>query len=208
MNLEASLVKVYCCKQCGKELTAENWSPSHQRKSYYICNQCHCIRSREWLQNHKDHHKEYRQQNKETINQTKREWCARNKDKIKEYGKRHYGKNKEIILARMRKWHHENRVHILEYDRNHMLHYHGYAIRVDKRPYPLTACCELCGESGRLLGYHHWDDNNPKLGLWLCPHCHILAGKTEKGITSDKYLKLKEEIGSQELRSPVELEWA
>ncbi len=98
MNLEASLVKVYCCKQCGKELTAENWSPSHQRKSYYICNQCHCIRSREWLQNHKDHHKEYRQQNKETINQTKREWCARNKDKIKEYGKRHYGKNKEIIL--------------------------------------------------------------------------------------------------------------
>src|SRR3990172_8844945 len=40
-----------------------------------------------------------------------------------------------------------------------------------KRPYP-DGVCELCGKQVVRMHYHHWDDDNPGLGLWLCPACH------------------------------------
>lgn len=43
-----------------------------------------------------------------------------------------------------------------------------------KRPY--TGHCELCGETiDSRLHYHHWDDEEPSLGLWLCAQCHRYA---------------------------------
>jgi len=39
--------------------------------------------------------------------------------------------------------------------------------------------CELCGKRRR-LSYHHWDDTNPSIGLWLCFGCHMLAERLEK----------------------------
>ncbi len=67
---------------------------------------------------------------------------------------------------------------------------------LNKRPYP--GACEVCGfakEKG--LHYHHWDKDNPSLGLWLCPRCHRLVeildnlGSMKLGELLAKYLRLR-----------------
>ena len=42
---------------------------------------------------------------------------------------------------------------------------------LSKRPYT-NGICELCQGKVDRMHYHHWDDENPSLGLWLCPDCH------------------------------------
>jgi len=75
-------------------------------------------------------------------------------------------------------------------------------IKVKKRPW--TGVCELCrrarfteenkeGYNGQ-LDWHHWDDNNPGLGMWLCHVCHQFAGGIEHGLKVNDYLKLKDAI--------------
>lgn len=45
---------------------------------------------------------------------------------------------------------------------------------LNKRPY--SDECELCGKlRERHHHYHHWDDSNPSMGLWLCFKCHRMA---------------------------------
>lgn len=63
-----------------------------------------------------------------------------------------------------------------------------------KREY--TRVCELCGKGPRKrLYYHHWLDDFPWIGMWLCFKCHMLAESIdEKRDMLDKYLKLKAEI--------------
>ena len=36
--------------------------------------------------------------------------------------------------------------------------------------------CEICGRTGR-LNHHHWDD--PTVGMWICPRCHIAVDALE-----------------------------
>lgn len=70
-------------------------------------------------------------------------------------------------------------------------------VRVNKRPY--HSVCELCSllrETGNMLHYHHWDDNRPWLGIWVCSSCHHLAeaidrGSFRVGRLADKYRVLK-----------------
>lgn len=50
---------------------------------------------------------------------------------------------------------------------------------LSKREYP--GVCELCGkEQGKGLYYHHWDDEHPDIGLWLCYSCHRIAEYADK----------------------------
>ena len=68
-----------------------------------------------------------------------------------------------------------------------------------KRPY--TNACELCGSELTRLGYHHWDDNEPSLGIWLCAGCHKYAEGFDKAL-GDKpllevYAKLKDTVTSK-----------
>lgn len=51
-----------------------------------------------------------------------------------------------------------------------------------KRPRPET--CEMCGEGqGKRLYYHHWDDDDPSLGIWVGFKCHRLVELVDsKGI--------------------------
>lgn len=67
---------------------------------------------------------------------------------------------------------------------------------LNKRPYP--GACEVCGlpkEKG--LHYHHWDEDNPSIGLWLCFRCHRLTeildslGSAKLGELLAKYLRLR-----------------
>ena len=50
-----------------------------------------------------------------------------------------------------------------------------------KREYPDPPACEMCCKEGRRLVYHHWDDDDYSLGLWLCQHCHNAAHVVESG---------------------------
>jgi hypothetical protein len=69
---------------------------------------------------------------------------------------------------------------------------------IHKRSYPKA--CEMCGEE-RHLDYHHWNDNNVSLGVWVCLDCHRLAEfiDTNKDAISltQKYLELKARINSE-----------
>ena len=66
--------------------------------------------------------------------------------------------------------------------------------RVRKRPNPIPGQCELCKERPLKLQYHHWDDNHPQRGLWVCPTCHYFVEGVDSGLTSshlEEYLRLK-----------------
>ena len=60
------------------------------------------------------------------------------------------------------------------------------------------ARCEICNRVIPLnqhLNHHHWDD--PRIGIWLCPRCHMAAGVLDE--IPEFVLKYKE------LRSKIEL---
>ena len=49
--------------------------------------------------------------------------------------------------------------------------------------------CQICGKL-KPSSYHHWDDEHPERGLWLCAHCHRVADRVELGY-HERYLELK-----------------
>jgi hypothetical protein len=82
----------------------------------------------------------------------------------------------------------------------------GKLVRIgglQKRPHP--GYCELCSKTQKMFLYHHWDDDNPSLGLWVCHRCHNvievvdMEGSEEFIAIRSKYIKLKESI--QELNN-------
>jgi len=70
-----------------------------------------------------------------------------------------------------------------------------------KRPH--TGFCEMCsrrvgdpatdGKTVRRLVYHHWDDSDYSLGLWLCQSCHNVAHAVEENL-AEKYLRAKDSL--------------
>lgn len=67
-----------------------------------------------------------------------------------------------------------------------------------KRSYPLDGKCEICNMELDKYCYHHWDNNNLNLGIWVCGACDYLAeGLDEIDKNSwkvDIYRELKEEV--------------
>lgn len=61
-----------------------------------------------------------------------------------------------------------------------------------KRPKPALSECELCGWTSEALNYHHWDDDDPSVGLWLCYSCHMFAERLDYGEV-EFYYRLKAE---------------
>ena len=56
--------------------------------------------------------------------------------------------------------------------------------------------CEVCGlliPEGKHKDYHHWDNEMPAMGMWVCYKCHKIIEGVEAGI-ADTYLKKKTEI--------------
>ena len=66
---------------------------------------------------------------------------------------------------------------------------------LNKRDYPKDNKCELCGRIFSRLSYHHWDNNIPDLGIWVCTKpCHWLAETLDSvqfEQLKNKYLNLK-----------------
>lgn len=122
--------------------------------------------------------------------------------------KRRYDKQKTTdpeflrkIREKSRRWRTENRERFNElvrnYMRQHLIRVKGKWMSITKRQCPEK--CEICKRKRAYrLGYHHWDDNNPSKGLWLCIRCHRIAealDHPEKVV--NKYLALKQEIESR-----------
>ena len=56
--------------------------------------------------------------------------------------------------------------------------------------------CEVCGRAildGEHKSYHHWDNELPAMGIWVCYKCHKIIEGVDEGI-SELYLKKKAEI--------------
>jgi hypothetical protein len=64
----------------------------------------------------------------------------------------------------------------------------------DKRKYPDDQKCELCCKENQRLVYHHWNDEEPWKGIWICLLCHHFVEALEKGITPEDYFNLKKKI--------------
>ena len=51
---------------------------------------------------------------------------------------------------------------------------------------PNPGHCELCPSTTKRLNHHHWDDDNPRKGIWVCSRCHFIVGYFDK-IVDGKY---------------------
>ena len=102
-------------------------------------------------------------------------WKLRHPDYMKEYRRVHKEEHKMYV-------------------RNHYVHTNGKAIRIKKRPW--TGICELCNLKAPKLSWHHWDDEHPEFGIWLCRCCHIAVEFYEMGRIR-KYIEFKEKIEKQ-----------
>lgn len=60
------------------------------------------------------------------------------------------------------------------------------------------ATCELCHKDSGHLCYHHWDNSNPSMGLWICNPCNLFAEAIDLSGTSikDNYLTLRAQLDS------------
>lgn len=83
------------------------------------------------------------------------------------------------------------------YSRNHALIIEGKYFTINKREF--QGFCELCKEEIQSHPqWHHWNDNYPEMGMWLCLKCHDLAEIYEQYHSRQseikEYLLLKERI--------------
>ena len=112
-----------------------------------------------------------------------------------------YPKHPVVRRRASRVYRNGHRVHIrrhqAQYTREHYIRTSINGKRVKIRTYkrPHTTICEICGKAPTkgALGYHHWDDARPCLGLWLCTFCHIFVTFVERGY-AQKYAALKQMV--------------
>lgn len=97
-------------------------------------------------------------------------WC---KECILNYQKAWRIRNKKSIKKSNRKWHQKNTVTT-----------GPRTIKGKKRKRPKDGICELCDKKcdkeKKILGYHHWDDDDMLKGIWLCYKCHMLIEHEEE----------------------------
>lgn len=65
----------------------------------------------------------------------------------------------------------------------------------DKRPF--LGFCELCGrtyeDDRHKFHYHHWIEEEPTIGIWVCVKCHWMVEAVDTGLLQ-KYNELKLKI--------------
>ncbi len=65
-----------------------------------------------------------------------------------------------------------------EYHRRNYINTRKGRIKAVKRPRPDD--CEFCGKEVSKLNYHHFEDLEPILGIWLCQSCHHFVENIDK----------------------------
>ncbi len=126
------------------------------------------------------------------------------------YKRTHSEQLAEEKRASRKKWHAEHPDYNTSYHRAYArknkltLHRDGKRVVVQVRKRWRPEWCELCKEWSNRLDYHHWDDENPSLGLWLCTRCHRFAeamDRQDRELLMDRYLFLKSRVEGA-LRTP------
>ena len=86
-------------------------------------------------------------------------------------GKCHYALNRKWPVRNPER----NRKYKREYTRMHYVERSdGRLIRVNKKPF--LGVCELCDAKYDMnMVYHHWNDENPDDGIWICRRCHMFV---------------------------------
>jgi len=131
--------------------------------------------------------KDYYERNRERIREANRRWRLANPDKVKENSKRCWGK----LLTDPKR--HKKRINYTrEWGRLYGLWVRGKYIKVNKWKRPEDSCCELCGKFVESLHYHHWDDDHPELGIWVCGEHHLMIERYNEEMMT-KYELIKAE---------------
>lgn len=125
---------------------------------------------------------QWRKDNKDKMNQYRARWRANNPDKQRECATNWREQNRERYRELHRKFKESHPGYEKDYHRKYIITQGNSRIRANKRAFPTDNCCEVCGEYRDRLEYHHWDDEHPCLGLWLCSWCHHMAEKVDKGL--------------------------
>lgn len=127
---------------------------------------------------------------KKCYNAKVKDWYERNPQYVEQ--------RKPIQKEYMKRWFAAHPGYMKDYFRQNVLN--GKKTRVPKRPFPEGSKCEVCAKPRILLAYHHWDDEHPELGIWLCRYCHFIAEAVdnfETHKTVQTYLKKKTDIVSK-----------
>lgn len=106
--------------------------------------------------------REYREKNKEKINEQKRD--PEKRIKLNEGVKRWRQENPEAYLSNLKEYRHKNKEKV--YARN-LVYKHvrrGHMVKPEK--------CEQCGNSYGKVHAHHNDYSKPLEVQWLCDLCH------------------------------------
>jgi hypothetical protein len=112
------------------------------------------------------------------------------KERLRQYNRLYYQTHKD----KFRGYRQKRLIYQRDWHRKNILFTNGKGYRVKKRSYP--GICEMCEYNGSRLHYHHWDDNDMRKGIWVCPFCHTMIERYEQGFFG-KYLSLKEKIENQ-----------
>ncbi len=103
-------------------------------------------------------------------------------------------------------------------ERQHVVHTYRDGKRIHYRnvnKHPLPNSCEICGniwkrDKSHSYAWHHWDDQDPEKGIWICPKCHWLCNayetvqKAKNRQKIEKYLMLKKGESTMEWDSRSE----
>lgn len=167
------------CDWCGKKYVCKR----HLEHKRHFC-------SKECWRNYQHHHEPYCGKRGVRLELDKNwkagKWFHTKRSYIcdKCWKKRYtayYVENREKIGKYSRQWNLENHDKILTRNRQTLLRSsNGKRVRINKRQHPEV--CEICGKKPKsaALAYHHWDDNKPQLGIWICTGCHTWAEAIEK----------------------------
>ncbi len=164
------------CRVCNIELTNENWWNSFKKIGSKICKTCR----KKYMQN-------YSEKNNIILKEKKKEYYINNSNIIKEKQFVYKEKNKEKINQRIKNYSRKYYINTRDGDGNRI------KIKCEKKDYPSNNECELCKRIRKRLSYHHWDDDKPWLGMWLCNTCHFTAENIDKNLHCN-YLLIKSKI--------------
>lgn len=135
------------------------------------------VKRKEWEEKNKDKRREWhrRSQRNRRDNGKTREYYYANKEKFREYARKWRSKNREKFNKKCRQYH---RKRVLTTSNGKFIY------GLNKRDY--TGYCEVCMKTPQELGfkrleYHHWNDDNPSIGIWICYRCHKICHVVDRG---------------------------
>ena len=127
MNLEVVFVEKKICKKCGIEKPLSEFRKTYNKKydkNYYRseCHDCELLYSRQYELTRADrteykqkYNKEYRQKNRDKLNEYNRQYFEEHKDELHEYSKEYYKNTKNVRIEKQKEYYQNNKEKIIDY---------------------------------------------------------------------------------------------